>query len=101
MLLSARAHGGWKVIFMKAALRFLAIFLVIGGIIMMIFANSVKEDNAPREVIINGKVSGYLGGDSETDSEMNSLTGIGVVVAGIGVVLFIVSMKIKPDQGNY
>lgn len=84
----------------KTALRVLAIILIIGGILMMFIAGQIREENAPRRVQINGEVVGYLGGNQETDSEMNALTGIGVISAGIGVAIFAVSAKIKQNQEN-
>ncbi len=86
---------------MKMALRVLALFLVLGGIFMIFCADSIKENNAPREVRINDRVIGYQGGNEKTDSEMNALTGIGVVVSVIGVIVFIISLKVKQNQANY
>ena len=82
----------------KTALGVLAVILILGGTFMMIFAASVKENNVPREVRINCEVAGYLGENSETDSEMNALTGIGIIATGIGAVTLIASIKIKSDE---
>lgn len=88
---------------MRAGIRFLSLFLLIGGLIILFVAGEVIDANEPTTItsgiIVNGEFvetdTFQSGGDQEAQDEMGYLQAIGVVVMIIGAGGFIASFFIK------
>lgn len=88
---------------MRAGIRFLSLFLLIGGLIILFVASEVIDANEPTTIssgiIVNGEFvetdTFQSGGDQEAQDEMGYLQAIGVVVMIIGAGGFIASFFIK------
>lgn len=88
---------------MKAGIRFLSIFALIGGLFILFVAGEIIDANEPTTItsgiIVNGEFvetdTGQLGGNQETQEEMGYLQAIGVVIMIIGAGGLVASFFIK------
>ncbi len=87
----------------KALLRALAVFLIIGGVIILFGGKKIQEVNQPNSVqfgyVSNGETvifdSGTIGGNLENVDDGKNLESFGAVVLVSGAILFFVSFLIK------
>lgn len=92
----------------KAAMRFLGVFLIIGGILIVAISFIAKEETKPQKVsygaVIDGEYievgSGHIGGSelAKDDEDMGSLVGMGVVVVALGIVAVVAGNSNKESE---
>lgn len=91
---------------MKTMLRALAIFLICGGLLIVVMANMMEENAKPNKVTFGISVndtfietdSGYIGGSSEAEESAGYLNGIGLMTIGLGVAGMVGSFFIKSSE---